>query len=129
MESLLQEISPRSDNLALASPSDLRCCLNVPATYEVPKFPRDAPLIDFQRSWRQGIPVVVTGVHTRLQGDWAPDYFIQRYGTQKVTLVDCETDYTQQTTVSDFFRHFNSAGDRRQILKLKVIFLLLIFFA
>lgn len=68
----------------------------------------------------QGIPVVVTGVDAALQGDWAPQYFIERYGSQKVTLVDCETDCTQQSTVSDFFQGLRGTGDRRQILKLKV---------
>jgi hypothetical protein len=89
---------------------------------EAPRLSRDAPFSEFQKYWSQGIPVVVTGVHTNLQGDWGPQYFIERYGTQRVTLVDCETDNTQQTTVSHFFQNFHCAGDRRQILKLKVTF-------
>jgi hypothetical protein len=73
----------------------------------------------FQRHWSQGIPVVVTNIQTKLQGNWAPEYFIERYGEQKVTLVNCETNSMLQSTVSDFFKNFNDAGDRKQILKLK----------
>jgi hypothetical protein len=91
-----------------------------PHSCTVPTLPRTAPIEEFRRFWVQGIPVVVTGVQSHLQGDWTPDYFIERYGTAKVTLVDCETEGAQQSTVAEFFRNFSAVGGRGQILKLKV---------
>ena len=128
MESLLQESITRSDaSITTASPSKLTVCrpiisqqnIGARAPCDVPKLGRHAQLSVFQQHWSQGIPVVVTDVQTNLQGNWAPEYFIERYGEQKVTLVDCETNSMLQATVSDFFKNFNAVGDRKQILKLK----------
>ena len=91
-----------------------------PGLSKVLRLARNAPLSEFQRACSQGIPVVVTGVDGGLHGDWGPEYFIERYGSHKVTLVDCESDCTRQSTVAQFFQDFLSACDRRQILKLKV---------
>jgi hypothetical protein len=96
---------------------------------ESPRLAKTTPPSEFRRYLSQGIPVVVTSLHAHLQGNWAPEYFIQRYGTQKVTLVDCETDCTQQSTVSDFFRHLDGAGERKHILKLKVMYICLTVFS
>ena len=96
------------------------CSFGIPASFDALRIPRDAPLTHFQQYWTKGIPVVVTGLHACLQGDWTPAYFMERYGSQKVTLVDCETDSMQQSTVSDFFRNFDSSSGRQHILKLKV---------
>jgi hypothetical protein len=128
MEGLLQESNAGSDaSIITALPLKLTVCrLIIPqpnvgarALCDVPKLGRHARLSVFQQHWSQGIPVVVTNVQTTLQGNWTPEYFIERYGEQKVTLVDCETDSMLQATVSDFFKNFNDVGDRKQILKLK----------
>ena len=91
-----------------------------PGLSKVLRLARNAPLSEFQRACSQGIPVVVTGVDAGLHGDWGPEYFIERYGSHKVTLVDCESECTRQSTVALFFQDFLNACDRRQILKLKV---------
>jgi hypothetical protein len=66
------------------------------------------------------MPVVVTEVDTRIQGDYGPAYFIQLYGQRKVILHDCESNHTRSATVSDFFRTFGVSTGQRRIYKLKV---------
>ena len=73
----------------------------------------------FLQSLARGRPIVVTGVHHRLQGTWTPKYFVDRFGSQEVTLVDCKTDTEFSSTVANFFQHFGAAEDRR-VVKLKV---------
>ena len=80
----------------------------------------DLTLSEFQRIWGRDQPIVVTGVEHKLQGQWTPDYFARIYGSEKVTLVDCETELTQPSTVGDFFENFDLVGKGAQILKLKV---------
>ena len=87
-------------------------------TREVPTFRQGhVTFSEFQRHWSQGVPVVITNV--RMQGDWSPEYFIARYGSKDVTIVDCETEATLPGTVADFFLQF---GQRVRILKIKVPF-------
>ena len=74
----------------------------------------------FRRLWANGEPFVVTDVNQTLQGSWGPQYFIDVFGDQKVTVVDCETDLQVASTVSDFFRVFGSSSSTKRILKLKV---------
>ena len=128
MEGLLQESNARSDaSIIAALSSKLTLCrpiisqqnIGARALCSVPKLDSYARLSVFQQHWSQGIPVVVTNVQTKLQGNWAPEYFIERYGEQKVTLVNCETNSMLPATVSDFFQNFNDVGERKQILKLK----------
>lgn len=77
---------------------------------------------EFERHWSQGIPVVITDVDSRLQGDWGPSYFIQQYGREKVVIQNCETQTNRQSTVAEFFRDFGGPTERTRILKLKVLF-------
>jgi hypothetical protein len=83
---------------------------------EVPTFRQGhVTFAEFQRHWSQGVPVVITNV--RMQGEWTPEYFIARYGSKDVTIVDCETEGTISGIVADFFLQF---GQRDRILKIKV---------
>jgi hypothetical protein len=87
-------------------------------TREVPTFRQGhITFAEFQRHWSQGIPVVITNV--RMQGEWTPEYFIARYGSKDVTIVDCETEATLPGIVADFFLQF---GWRDKISKIKVRF-------
>ena len=72
----------------------------------------------FIRHWSYGVPAVVNSV--KFQGKWDPDYFINTYGEQKVTLEDCETGKTKPSTVAAFFRGFLDPSNRDRIWKLKV---------
>jgi JmjC domain, hydroxylase len=76
----------------------------------------------FQRSLVNGEPMIVTDVQHTLQGKWGPDYFVDNFGGEKVTIIDCETEREYQSTVADFFSSFGSDRKKRQILKLKVRF-------
>jgi hypothetical protein len=93
---------------------------------------RDAPRIhndqvkvtseEFQHHWSRGVPVVVT--HVQLQGAWDPQYFVAdpEHKKVKVTLVDCETGKTRQSTVADFFGSLGKPKGRTKIEKVKVRF-------
>jgi hypothetical protein len=73
----------------------------------------------FGESLARGRPIVVTGLQRRLQGKWDPTYFIERFGSQKVTLIDCETESQVKSTVADFFQGFGPATGDKRIVKLK----------
>jgi hypothetical protein len=86
---------------------------------EAPRFRhQDLKLPEFQHYWSHGIPVVITDV--KMQGKWDPEYFVQAYGTDMVTLVECETQKTMQCSVAYFFKRFGKAHDGTGIWKLKV---------
>lgn len=88
---------------------------------EAPRFRRqDLKLLEFEHYWSHGIPVVITDV--KMQGKWDPEYFIQAYGTQMVTIVECETQKTMQRSVAYFFERFGKHHDGTGIWKLKVHF-------
>jgi hypothetical protein len=95
--------------------------MTINASSDVHTLPSTASLGEFQHLWLQGIPVVID-IGGDFQCSWEPDYFIERYGAQEVTLVNCETASTQQSTVVNFLRDFDVPGKPRQILKLKVLF-------
>jgi hypothetical protein len=74
----------------------------------------------FQRSWSQGEPIVVTDLQHILQGRWTPEYFVEVYGSEKITVVDCDSEQQFKSTVADFFLSFGAAEEKKQVLKLKV---------
>jgi hypothetical protein len=87
----------------------------------IPKFSKqNLDRSEFQRYWSKGIPIVVTEVN--LHGDYGPSYFVQRYGSRRVLLQNCETGATQRKTVAEFFKTFGEPGERTDssIWKLKV---------
>ncbi|KAJ3551878.1 hypothetical protein NM688_g4456 [Phlebia brevispora] len=54
-----------------------------------------------------GVPVVVRSGLSRFQAQWTAEAFIEKYGSQKCTVEDCEHENTRlSTTVSQFFRNF-----------------------
>jgi [histone H3]-dimethyl-L-lysine9 demethylase len=76
----------------------------------------------FQQSLAYGKPLVITGLQHRIQGTWNPEYFVGQYGSQKITLIDCETESELKSTVADFFRDFGVVRPDKRIVKLKVIY-------
>ena len=93
-------------------------CLNGQGngTPDIPTFRKeDIDISAFQHHLSLGVPVVITDVN--IQGYWGPEYFIERYGRHIVTIVDCETDTNEVSTVAKFFAQF---GVRVKIMKLKV---------
>ncbi|XP_040275070.1 lysine-specific demethylase 3A-A-like isoform X1 [Bufo bufo] len=82
----------------------------------------------FRECWKQGQPVMVSGVHHKLNSDlWRPESFRDEFGEQEVDLVNCRTnDIITGATVGEFwdgFEHIsrrlkNDAGEP-MVLKLK----------
>jgi hypothetical protein len=92
-----------------------------PPSSEVPRMSAlSFQIPTFESIWGRETPVIVTDVLSKLQGKYDPIYFIQRYGSQSVNLVDCDTGCMQASKVADFFRDFGSGAQRKSIEKLKV---------
>jgi hypothetical protein len=90
---------------------------------EVPHYSNcDLNVATFLHNWAKGLPAVVS--HIQLQGKWDPQYFVDNYGKEKVTLINCETQATRPATVAEFFNDFIKPGERAGIWKLKACALL-----
>ncbi|XP_071990221.1 lysine-specific demethylase 3A-B-like [Engystomops pustulosus] len=82
----------------------------------------------FRECWKQGQPVVVSGVHHKLNTNlWRPESFRDEFGEQEADLVNCRTnDIITGATVGEFWDGFediskrlkNAAGEA-MVLKLK----------
>ncbi|GAV02052.1 hypothetical protein RvY_12665 [Ramazzottius varieornatus] len=84
----------------------------------------DSPeaLKDFRRHWKQGLPVVVSGVTDRLKRPqlWLPETFKQRFGPQKVFLLDCAMKpqkLYRHLTHQNFWDGFDNFDLRRAVGK------------
>jgi hypothetical protein len=55
----------------------------------------------FQEILLRAKPLVVNNVHHIMQGEWTPEYFVQRFGSQEVMITDCETNYDYSSTISE----------------------------
>lgn len=77
----------------------------------------------FRQLLARGEPLVVTSVQYVMQGNWTPAYFVQRYGSQEVTITDCESNHEYSSTVAQFFSGFGTqkSGTNNRVLKLKVM--------
>lgn len=93
------------------------------SSWEAPRFPAQNTDIRMFRSFLSaGVPVVVGGMLDRLNFPWTPGWFVSQYGDQEVSLVDCETDEEERSTVRDFFQlfgHYNHPLRLGKRLKLK----------
>ncbi|XP_028939168.1 lysine-specific demethylase 3A [Ornithorhynchus anatinus] len=81
----------------------------------------------FRECWKQGQPVMVSGVHHKLNSElWKPDSFRREFGEQEVDLVNCRTnEIITGATVGDFWDGFEDIPSRLKsegepmVLKLK----------
>ncbi|XP_018426956.1 PREDICTED: lysine-specific demethylase 3A [Nanorana parkeri] len=82
----------------------------------------------FRECWKQGQPVMVSGVHNKLNGElWRPESFRREFGEQEVDLVNCRTnDIITGATVGEFWDGFGDISKRLKndqgepmVLKLK----------
>ncbi|XP_062856974.1 lysine-specific demethylase 3B isoform X2 [Trichomycterus rosablanca] len=82
----------------------------------------------FRECWKQGQPVLVSGVHKRLNsGLWRPEAFSEEFGDQVVDLVNCRNcAIISEVKVRDFWDGFQVISKRLQgadgqamVLKLK----------
>ena len=74
----------------------------------------------FRPLWAKGEPLVVTGLSSKFQIPWTPDYFIEKHGTQSCLIVECQTDVNKRITVGEFFTMFGKYEGRTECWKLKV---------
>ncbi|TYJ55524.1 hypothetical protein B9479_003796 [Cryptococcus floricola] len=74
----------------------------------------------FDELWAKGEPIIVDGIGSRM-GDWGPDRFREMFGSEKCSVVDCQSDDPQDSTIDRFFAKFGEEGEKRgkKILKLK----------
>ncbi|XP_041845764.1 lysine-specific demethylase 3B isoform X2 [Melanotaenia boesemani] len=82
----------------------------------------------FRECWKQGQPVLVSGIHRRLKSElWRPDAFSEEFGDQDVDLVNCRNcAIISDVKVRDFWDGFQIISKRLQdndgspmVLKLK----------
>lgn len=81
----------------------------------------------FRECWKQGQPVMVSGVHHKLNTElWKPESFRREFGNQEVDLVNCRTnEIITGATVGDFWDGFEDVPNRLKnekepmVLKLK----------
>ncbi|MBN3291739.1 KDM3B demethylase, partial [Polypterus senegalus] len=82
----------------------------------------------FRECWKQGQPVLVSGVHKKLRGElWKPNAFSQEFGEQDVDLVNCRNcAIISDVKVRDFWDGFEVISKRLRgedgspmVLKLK----------
>ncbi|XP_053314115.1 lysine-specific demethylase 3A [Spea bombifrons] len=82
----------------------------------------------FRECWKQGQPVMVSGVHHKLNRElWKPESFRREFGEQEADLVNCRTnDIITGATVGEFWDGFEDISARikssegeEMVLKLK----------
>uniref|UniRef100_A0A3Q0SMI1 Lysine-specific demethylase n=1 Tax=Amphilophus citrinellus TaxID=61819 RepID=A0A3Q0SMI1_AMPCI len=82
----------------------------------------------FRECWKQGQPVLVSGIHKRLKSElWRPEAFSKEFGDQDVDLVNCRNcAIISDVKVRDFWDGFEVISKRLQdadglpmVLKLK----------
>lgn len=100
----------------------------------------------FDELWSKGEPIVIGGVNVHVGGgdggqrrgvgeEWGPEKFMERFGEEQCSVVDCQSDTPLVSTVGAFFAAFGESvsrpggseeGEKRKekkrqgILKLKV---------
>lgn len=77
----------------------------------------------FKEAMVRGQPVVVTDLGETIQGNWTPTYFRDFFGSETVTIVNCNTEAEYQSTVAEFFDSFGTTRSLEldtPVLKLKV---------
>jgi hypothetical protein len=92
------------------------------ASCDVPRYSNQSLKVsDFVHDWSQGLPVVISEI--LFQGTWDPRYFIDAFGEETATIVNCVTGETKKVRVQEYFCGFLNPAERTGIWKLKVAFL------
>lgn len=69
-----------------------------------------------------GTPSVVKNIQLKGTQVWNPAYFIQYYGSDIVTVINCETGQEKKQTVSEFMTTMGVVSLPGHIWKLKVCY-------
>ncbi|KAG8720933.1 hypothetical protein FRC08_017170 [Ceratobasidium sp. 394] len=112
------EISVEAEKKPVASQHGYVDPAGVP-THSINFFSRGITEGTFKPIWARGEVVVVQGLLDDFKIEWTPDYFIQEYGAQACTILNCDTNEDVSSTVGAFFRQFGQPDRGSAILKLK----------
>jgi hypothetical protein len=84
-------------------------------------------LFEYITAQEFGCPIVILGVTEKFQFRWSPEFFIKyaALGRQTCDVQNCHTGQVYSSTVEDFFRKYGDESEDREVLRLKVIQLLL----
>lgn len=67
-----------------------------------------------------GTPIVVKGIQLKGTSQWCPNYFSQRHGAQRVTIINCETGETRVISLAQFMATMGGLRIDGEIWKVKV---------
>lgn len=103
-----QDRAPSTDHFPTAipapDPSHVKNTMPPIMSHETPHYKDGEGKLDegtFHKIWEKGTPIVVTNCYFRCP--WTPGYFIEHYGDQTCTLVECQTGREEESTVATFF--------------------------
>ena len=91
----------------------------------VPVPMEDLTYVQFRSTLASGVPLQITGVHRRLQGQWTPEEFTDSMNEEVVTCIDCNSDDEADTKMpaGAFFPLLSRApGEHDVVHKIKVSF-------
>ncbi|KAF8294488.1 hypothetical protein DL93DRAFT_831903 [Clavulina sp. PMI_390] len=107
------DLNPRHDQHTVIDPTGI-------PTRQIDVF--EGPDIEddiFQLVWSLGRPFVVTDILSKLEIDWTPNYFIQKFGSETYNIVNCTTNGTRRMLLRTFFSQFGNFSKRKDSYKLK----------
>ncbi|ORX47712.1 hypothetical protein DM01DRAFT_1338936 [Hesseltinella vesiculosa] len=84
--------------------------MDIPPTLLMKRHADDVDLLDFQREWCKGKPVVITNAIDRATTDWSPEAFRLMHGAGKIEVIDCYSMASHNLQVHQFFSAYD--GDR-----------------
>lgn len=73
----------------------------------------------FHPLWTEGLPILVSGLGSKLQLPWSPEYFIEKYGETNCIITECQQEANRPVTVAKFFKQFGKYEGRTEVWKLK----------
>ena len=74
----------------------------------------------FSDLWEKGLPLLAKDILPRFKLTWNPEYFVDKYGDQSCSIVECQTDLIRNMCVREFFEQFGKYENRSECWKLKV---------
>lgn len=76
----------------------------------------------FRSIWTYGVPILVDGLTPFISEMWTPQGLTAKYGEEDCTIMDCDSETTEEIKVAEFFDMFGdfTSEKRQRCLKLKV---------
>jgi [histone H3]-dimethyl-L-lysine9 demethylase len=109
-------IQPLADDVLSASSEDGQIPSHVTSRFTDSEFTEDT----FRSLWIHGAPIIVDGLLSKFEIPWTPQYFIETSPNESCVIVECQSNQTDRTSVSDFFGKFGQYDNRIGCWKLKV---------